>query len=95
MELFVSGDLTEAQFARLQVAAGADTIHLHGCFSDDAGLEPSFSNCEVVFGNLPASWLTRRMKRAGCCPFSSRKPWPRLQSQQARARRCFGTGCLV
>ncbi len=59
MEIFVSGDLTEAQVVRLQDGAGADTIHVHGYFSEDAGLEPSFANCEVVFGNVPASWLTQ------------------------------------
>jgi phosphoglycerate dehydrogenase-like enzyme len=57
MEIFVSGDLTETQVARLREDAGADTLHVHGYFSEDAGLEPSFANCEVVFGNVPASWL--------------------------------------
>ena len=59
MEIFVSGDLTETQVARLQDGAGADTVHVHGHSSEDAGLEPSFANCEVVFGNVPASWLTQ------------------------------------
>jgi phosphoglycerate dehydrogenase-like enzyme len=59
MELFVSGDLTEAQVARLQAGVGTDRLHVHGYFSEDADLEPSFASCEVVFGNPPASWLTR------------------------------------
>ena len=59
MEIFVSGDLTETQVTRLQDGAGADTIHVHGYFSEDADLEPSFTNSEVVFGNVPASWLTQ------------------------------------
>jgi phosphoglycerate dehydrogenase-like enzyme len=59
MEIFVSGDLTETQIARLRDSAGADTIHVHGYFFENASLEPSFANCEVVFGNVPASWLTQ------------------------------------
>lgn len=59
MEIFVSGDLTEAQVARLRDGAGADTVHVHDYFSEDAGLEPSFADCEVVFGNVPANWLTQ------------------------------------
>ncbi len=59
MEIFVSGDLTETQVARLRVDGGADTIHLHGYFSEDAGPDPSFADCEVVFGNVPANWLAQ------------------------------------
>lgn len=59
MEIFVSADLTDPQLTRLQDHAGADTIHVHDYFSEDADIEPSFADCEVVFGNVPASWLMR------------------------------------
>ncbi len=57
MEVFVSLDLTDKQLTRLRDICRADSLHVHGCFSEDAGLEPSFTNCEVVFGNVPAGWL--------------------------------------
>jgi phosphoglycerate dehydrogenase-like enzyme len=59
MDIFVALDLTDQQVARLRDICGADELHIHGCFSGDAGLEPSFASCEVVFGNVPASWLTQ------------------------------------
>lgn len=59
MEIFVSADLTEPQLTRLQDITGTDTIHVHGCFSEDACLEPPFADCEVVFGSVPARWLTQ------------------------------------
>lgn len=59
MEIFVSLDLTRRQGARLETIAGADRLHRHGCFAADAPLEPAFTNCEVVFGNVPARWLPR------------------------------------
>jgi phosphoglycerate dehydrogenase-like enzyme len=57
MEIFVSGDFTDRQIARLQEIAGMDRLHLHGWFAAGAAPEPAFTNCEVVFGNVPADWL--------------------------------------
>ena len=57
MDLFVSLDLADDEIARLRDVCGADRLHIHGCFAEDADLEPSFRDCEIVFGNVPASWL--------------------------------------
>lgn len=70
MEIFVCFDLTEAQAARLREICGADRLHLHGCFSDEAALELSFTDCEVVFGNPPPAWL----------PQSAALRWVQLES---------------
>jgi glyoxylate/hydroxypyruvate reductase A len=59
MEIFVSGDLTEPQVARLAEIAGADRLHVHGTFAADAAPEPAFAACEVAFGNPPAAWLAQ------------------------------------
>jgi len=57
MEIFISGDLNDAQIAALRGIAGGDVLHIHGCIDADASLEPSFPRCEVVHGNVPPHWL--------------------------------------
>jgi phosphoglycerate dehydrogenase-like enzyme len=59
MEIFVTADLNDAQVARLRDLAGDDILHIHGCYDDDADLEPAFAASEVGLGNVPASWLPR------------------------------------
>ncbi len=59
MDIFVSTDLNDAQIARMRELAGDDVLHIRGCYDDGADLEPAFAASEVVFGNVPASWLPR------------------------------------
>jgi phosphoglycerate dehydrogenase-like enzyme len=59
MEIFVTADLNDGQIARLRELAGDDILHVHGCFDEDAEIEPAFAACEVGLGNAPVSWLPR------------------------------------
>jgi len=59
MDVFVSLDLTERQIARLRDICGADPLHIHSCFPEGVGLDRFFAASEVVFGNVPASWLSQ------------------------------------
>ena len=70
MDIFVSLHLTDPQAARLRDICAEDTLHVHGVFSGDAAMEPSFARCEVVFGNVPARWL----------PQSEALRWVQLES---------------
>ena len=58
MEIFASGTFNEEQVARLQGIAGSDGIHIHDQIEEGASVEASFADCEVAFGNLPATWLS-------------------------------------
>lgn len=54
MKIFVCVGLTDSQRARLGTALGNDEVHHH----PDADIPPqAFADCEVAFGNPPASWL--------------------------------------
>lgn len=57
MEIFICLDLMERQRARLQDICAPDRLHVHGCCAQDSDLVPSFSQCEVAFGNPPPAWL--------------------------------------
>ena len=67
MKIFVCVSLTDAQRARLEGALTKDTILYH----PDAEAAPKvFAECEVAFGNPPASWL----------PSSTSLRWIQLES---------------
>jgi phosphoglycerate dehydrogenase-like enzyme len=57
MEMFVTADLNDRQIARLRDLADDDILHVHGCYDEDAEIEPAFAACEVGLGNVPVSWL--------------------------------------
>lgn len=59
MDIFVALDLTDGQSAHLREVCGPDRLHLHGAVSEGASLDPAFVSSEVVFGNVPAGWLTQ------------------------------------
>ncbi len=70
MEIFAFIDLNDKQIARLKEIAGNDRLHIHGYFDEGDIIEPAFLNSEVVFGNVPPSWL----------PHASSAAWIQLES---------------
>ena len=54
MQIFVALGLDARQLARLRELAPGDVLHLGAA---DATPPPELAACEVVFGNLPATWL--------------------------------------
>ncbi|MCP4750979.1 MAG: D-2-hydroxyacid dehydrogenase [Proteobacteria bacterium] len=70
MEIFAFIDLNDKQIARVREIAGSDRLHLHGWFAEGDVIEPAFPNSEVVFGNVPPSWL----------PQASSTAWIQLES---------------
>ena len=58
MQIFASHPFTNEQRQRMQAIAERDVIHFFGEFEDGAPMPDVFSGCEVVFGNVPAGWLT-------------------------------------
>ena len=59
MEIFSSHGFTDGQRNRMQDIADGDVIHFFGVFENDDCMPDVFPDCEVVFGNLPACWLTK------------------------------------
>ncbi len=63
MNIFLSiSELTESQLRRVDEITGDAIVHSRVNYSDDAPVEATFSNCEIVFGNVPASWLKQTSK---------------------------------
>lgn len=62
MEIFASHDFTDVQRNRMQDIADGDVLHFFGEFENDDHIPDVFPDCEVVFGNLPAAWLTKTRK---------------------------------
>jgi phosphoglycerate dehydrogenase-like enzyme len=57
MEILAFMDLNDRQVARVREITAGDHLHVHGWFAEGEVIEPAFSNSEVVFGNIPPSWL--------------------------------------
>jgi glyoxylate/hydroxypyruvate reductase len=70
MEIFSFIDLNDKQITRMREIAGNDQLHIHGWFAEGNIIEPAFPNSEVVFGNIPPSWL----------PHASSTNWIQLES---------------
>lgn len=87
MEIFSSHDFTESQRNRMQDIADGDVLHFFGEFENDDRMPDVFPRCEVVFGNLPASWLTTtkalKWKQLISVGFGeyAHLDWPRLAHQ--------------
>lgn len=89
MDIFVTLDLTDRQIARVREVSGADRLHVHGLFPDDAPLAPDFAASEVAFGPVPPDWLARtptlRWLQLESVGFNQYRglDWPRLGRQIA------------
>ena len=58
MHIYVSmPDFDSQHHDRLRQLAADDHLHLRGDYTDDDSIESSFTQCEVVFGNVPAHWV--------------------------------------
>lgn len=62
MRVFLSiNEFDDKQLQRLQDLTGQTIVQRHN-YNDDAPLESDFNRCEIVFGNVPATWLTLSKK---------------------------------
>ncbi len=59
MHILIATPLNEQQEARMLRIAGDDRAHFIGEVPDDATVHEVFGQCEVVFSNVPAHWLTQ------------------------------------
>ncbi len=71
MKIFVAiEEFSETQLHRIAEIASPDNIHLRSDYRDDTNIDKDFFDCEIVFGNVPASWVEK----------SSSLRWMQLES---------------
>lgn len=58
MQIFLSIKPNDSQRVRLESIAGADNLCLRANYADNAGIERGFRKCALVFGNVPAAWIS-------------------------------------
>ncbi|MEM7123149.1 MAG: D-2-hydroxyacid dehydrogenase [Pseudomonadota bacterium] len=60
MDVFLfSSAFDHTQIERVRSVIGDDTLHVHDQFEETDNLGPAFMTSQVVFGNIPASWVPR------------------------------------
>ena len=62
MNIYLSFELNDTQIARLRKLSENGHLHIRTDYDDNAEIDPAFTDCEVVFGNVPAAWLEQTSK---------------------------------
>ncbi len=70
MEIYLSFELNNRQITRLRKIIDKGSLHIRTNYDDNTEMDPVFTQCEVVFGNVPSGWLEK----------TSRLRWIQLES---------------
>ena len=57
MNIFIFIELNATQLSRLRQISGDDNLCFCTSHNDKIHVDPSFVDCTVAFGNVPAKWL--------------------------------------
>ena len=59
MQIFVTHEMTEQNQQRLKSLSGDDAVHFYKDFPNDAPVHDAFLDAQILFGDIPADWLTQ------------------------------------